>query len=233
MGEYYDYERERRLQISLAESTLDEQIVSMVRTVDDLVRELRNILSGLIKGDASIVKSRYEKVRSLKDDAEKLKDGALRYMVGITVPLESADAYKAIFIGLARLAMLIDGAAYRSLLIVENTDPKSLPAELGDMVVSMAEAIAKQFEGLINAARLVSTNPRRSGEEALKALRLEDEIDLMYRKASIMVYRLLRDDIIALMLVKDLVELLEEVSDHIRDIAENVRLLALYREVRG
>ncbi len=233
MTEYFDYEREARLRLSLAESTLDEQIVNMARLGEDVLRELRQVLESLVRGDRAAVKSRYEKVRGLKEDVEKVKDSALRYMAGLSVPVLSADTYKAIFVGLTRFAMVADGAAYRMLLIAENSDPSKLPPELGDMLVSMAEALRRQYEGLVAAVSLLPTNPRRSVEEAARALKLEDEIDMMYRKTSILAYRLLRSDIIALMLVRDLIELLEEASDLVRDIAENVRLLALYREARG
>jgi uncharacterized protein Yka (UPF0111/DUF47 family) len=233
LAEYYDYEREERVRVSLAESTLEEQMLGLARMVDDAVRELGLVVERLLRGEREAVKSRYEKVRSIKDAAERAKDDALRYMAGLGLYLSHADMYRSIFIGLARLAMLVDGAAYRGLLIAENSDPSKLPPELADLVVFMAQQLRKQYESLVAAVRLLPTNPRRSGEEALKALKLEDEIDLMYRKASILVYKLLRDDIISLMLVRDLVDLLEETSDAVRDIAEGVRLLALYREARG
>lgn len=231
MAEYYDYEREARVRLSIAESTLDEQMLNLARMVDDALRELRQVLDSLVKGDQSAVRSRYEKVRSIKEGVERAKDDALRYMAGLGLALASADSYKAVFLGLARLAMIVDGAAYRSLLIAENADPSKIPVELADVLLAMVSSLQRQHDSLVTAIRLVAANPRRSWEEAAKTLKLEDEIDLMYRKAEIMVYKLLRSDIIALMLVKDLVELLEEASDVIRDVAENVRLLSLYREV--
>ncbi len=233
MAEYYDYEREERLRRSLAESTLDEQMLGLARTVDDAVRELGFVVASLVKGDRDAVRSRYEKVKGIKEAAERLKDDALRYLVGLGLALPNADMYRSIFIGLARLAMLVDGTAYRGVLVAENSDPSRIPPEIAGIVEAMVSSLRRQYESLVTSVRLLATNPRRSGEEALKALKLEDEIDLMYRKASILVYKLLRDDIISLMLVRDLVELLEEASDAVRDIAESVRLLALYREARA
>ncbi len=231
MADYYDYEREARVRLSIAESTLDEQMLNLARMVDDALRELRMVLESLVKGDQGAVRSRYEKVRSVKESVERSKDDALRYMAGLGLALASADSYKSVFLGLARLAMIVDGAAYRSLLLAENTDPTKIPVELTDMIMAMASSLQKQHDSLLSAIRLVAANPRRSWEEAAKTLKMEDEIDLIYRKASILVYKLLRSDIITLMLVRDLVDLLEEASDVIRDVAENVRLLSLYREV--
>ncbi len=232
MSEYYDYEKEERVQVSLAESTLEEQMLGLARSVDDSIKELRQILEGLSKGDVDLVKSRYEKVRGAKNMAERVKDDALRYMAGLGVMLYNSDVYRSVFLELARVAMNIDGVAHRALLLAENGNINSIPVELWSMILSLVDSLQKQYNSLLSAVRILSSNPNRSFQEANNVLSLEEEIDNLYRKTTIAMYRMLREDIIVLMLVRDLVDLLEDSADLMRNVAENLRFLALYRAAR-
>lgn len=228
--EYYDYDMERRRRQSLAEESLNEQLLGVTRALSDTITSMREIVIALANADDRKLKELHRKVKEAKERVESMREDALTYLARLGDLLNTSTLYKDIFLSLTRVAQMTEGIAYRAYLLASNTNITSNTAS--ELLTSMADSIQKEFDRLEVAIQALSSNPKKGYEEAQLVTSIEDEVDNLYRQLTYSMYRELRQDLVALMLLRDIVDMIEEVADTIRDAAENVKFLALYRVAR-
>ena len=228
MAEYYDYEAEARRRSSLAESSLSEQLIGLARRVEDVVLMLPDLIKYLGEGDTYSIISLYHRIRGEKERVESFKDEALSYLARLGTLLNTVNIYKDSFISLSRIATNIDGIAYRAMIMLENGLLR-LPPKIITNLSEIVKVFVDQYRSLSYSIQMLLEDPRKSYEAATKVFSLEEEIDQRYRQTNIDLYKVLKDEVVALLLLRDLTELLEDTADIVRDIAENVRFLSLYR----
>lgn len=228
--EYYDYDMERRRRQSLAEESLNEQLLGITRALSETVVSMKEIVSALAGADDKKLKEIHRRVKESKERVESMKEDALTYLARLGDLLNTSTLYKDVFLGLTRIAQMTEGIAYRSYLLASNTNITS--TTIAELLTSIAESIQREFERLEAAIQALSSNPKKGYEEAQLVTSIEDEVDNLYRQLTFAMYRELRQDLVALMLLRDIVDMIEDIADTIRDAAENVKFLALYRVVR-
>ncbi|ABM79924.1 DUF47 domain-containing protein [Hyperthermus butylicus] len=227
--EYYDYDIERRRQQSLAEESLTEQIVGVIRELSKEIAGIRSVIDALVRGDTEQLGRLHSEIRSAKDRVEAMKDDALTYLARLGNILTTNTIYKDLFLYLTSVAQSAEGIAYRAYLLSSNTKSSILSANDVTMKLkAIAETLSKEFESLEKAINHLWSNPKKSYEEAQRVLNIENDVDALYRELVFSLYRELKSDIVALMLIKDITDLIEDIADTIRDAAENVKFLALY-----
>ncbi|HIQ24223.1 MAG TPA: DUF47 family protein [Pyrodictium delaneyi] len=228
--EYYDYDMERRRRQSLAEESLNEQLLGITRALSETVVSMKEIVSALTSADDKKLKEIHRRIKESKERVESMKEDALTYLARLGDLLNTSTLYKDVFLGLTHIAQMTEGIAYRSYLLASNTNITS--ATIAELLTSIAESIQKEFERLEVAIQALSSSPKKGYEEAQLVTGIEDEVDNLYRQLTFAMYRELRQDLVALMLLRDIVDMIEDVADTIRDAAENVKFLALYRVAR-
>ncbi len=231
MSDYYDYRTEERMKVTLAESSLLEQLVSITRFFEDFYRQFNSVLEAASEGDTAKVREAYERLRGLKARVENVKDNALSYLARVGWYLPTADILRETFLLVNRCVQLIDGVAHKILLLMEcgSHDAKT---KIVDAVRKLSTILFEQVNTLTNSTRLLLDNPRGGYELGGRIISLEERMDTEYRKTLLDLYRSLGDDLLGLMLARDIVELVEDSSDLLRDAAENIRFLAVSRASR-
>ncbi|MEM1802945.1 MAG: DUF47 family protein, partial [Desulfurococcaceae archaeon] len=126
-----------------------------------------------------------------------------------------------------RAIQQLDGAAYRVLLAKENKI--ILSDETIEILKKLLELEKKQVQHLENSATKLTVSPKSSLEELNSVFKLEEEIDVMFRKELIDIYNRYSGYITALLILKDIIEHIEDSSDLIKTAGEEVRYLALVR----
>jgi len=227
-SDYIDYSSEERVKASLAEMSLSEQLLGLARIVEDILREANGIMRDLVEGRIEDIRSRYDRVNGLKNRAEEMKDSTLAYMARLGIALSTAGYYKDVCLFLSRIAQLLDGAAYRAKVYLE-AGCSRLPRLISSELLEFMENLTKQYTSLVEAVRLLLDNPRKSYDMATNVIIAEDRLDQLYRQLVLNMYQHLRDHVPSLLLVRDLIDYLEDSADTAREAAENIRFLALYR----
>lgn len=223
--EYISFDDVRKQ--TLAEMNLIEQIVNLARQVEDALREAHMIIGSYIKGQFEVVKAKYERVELLKNTSEELKAKAIEYLVRVTPGLVNKDIYKAIILALDRVAQSMDAAVYRAKILAIRH--KEVKESLGESLMELLQHLTKEYSEVVSGIRMLAVNPQNVLKHVNEALKVEETIDGMYRDLEIKVYDELSDDIPALMITKELVDILETCADLIREVAENLRYLALHK----
>ena len=163
----------------------------------------------------------------LKNRCEELKSKAIEYLVRVTPSLLNKDIYRTIIIALSKISQDIDSATYRTKILASKN--KVLDTDTTKMLEKILEEFTKQYNKLLNTIRLLGINPANAAKTADEVLKIEETIDKLYREASLMLYENLENDIPVLLITKEFVDLIESASDLVRDIAENIKYLALHK----
>jgi uncharacterized protein Yka (UPF0111/DUF47 family) len=232
LAEYYDYDLERRKQRSLAEENLNEQLLGMVRTVRQPVMLVYDAISRLGEGKTEELGKLYEEVKSLKDRVENMKEDILSYLARLGDLLVTNSLYRDIFLNITRVAQVIEGITYRAYLLASNVN-KTVSKEILDDLIKMTDKIRQEYLDLENAVENLTTNPKKSYEISQNVSSVEDEIDSLYRKLTYSIYRELRDDLVTLMLFRDIIDMVEDLADLLRDLSEDIKFLALFQAVKA
>ncbi len=228
MGEYYDYDLERRKQRSLAEENLNEQLLGMIRTARKPIIMVHDLVAKMIEGNSTELKQLYDEIKNAKENVENMKEDVLTYLARLGNILFTSNLYRDLFLGITRAAQIAEGIAYRVYLLTSNTgkiDNESIAKGL----VEMANKIRNEYTVIENAAEVLTTNPKKSYEITQNVSSIEDEIDTLYRKLAYMLYRELKQDLVTLMLMRDIIDMIEELADTLRDVAEDIKFLALFQ----
>ncbi len=231
MGEYYDYDLERRKQRSLAEENLNEQLLGMIRTVRKPVTMVHDLVAKMIEGNDPELKQLYSEIKNAKENVENMKEDVLTYLARLGNILFTSNLYRDLFLGITRAAQIAEGIAYRIYLLTSNTgkiDNEPIMRNLTEMT----SRIHNEYSILENAAEVLTTNPKKSYEITQNVSSIEDEIDTLYRKLVYMLYSELKQDLVTLMLMRDIVDMIEELADTLRDVAEDIKFLALFQAAK-
>ncbi len=230
-SEYYDFDAERRRRRSLAEESLSEQMLGLTRVVGRSVALLRDIVISLYNGDEAKLKELHTRCHQVKEQAESMKEDALAYLARLGDILVTGSLYRDVFLNLVRAAQLAEGVAYRAYVMASNSNLSS--ETIRELLLNLASTINEEFENLEAAIQLLAGNPRKGYEKAQSVSVLEDRADDIYRKLTLAMYKELYNDIVALMLLKDIAEMAEDIADVIRDAAEDVKFMALRQAQTG
>lgn len=229
--EYYDFNADLRRRRSLAEESLEEQMLGLSSMVSRSVALLNDVVAALVEGDDERLKRVHSKVKENKEVVESMKEDALSYLARLGDILSTSSLYRSVFLSLTRIAQLMEGVAYRAYLATSNSRIDS--PVISELVTKLSNTIIEEYSKLESSIQLLGSNPRRSYEETQVILRLEDEADDLYRQLSFTMYKTLHNNLVGLMLMRDIVEMMEDIADLIRDASEDVKFLALHKVQRG
>lgn len=232
MGEYYDYDLERRKQRSLAEENLNEQLLGMIRIVRKPVTMVHDLVAKMMEGKDSELKQLYDEIKSVKENVENMKEDTLTYLARLGNILFTSNLYRDLFLGITRAAQIAEGIAYRVYLLTSNAG-KIDSEPIMKNLTEMTNKIRNEYAILENAAEVLTTNPKKSYEITQNVSSIEDEIDALYRKLAYMLYRELKQDLVTLMLMRDIIDMIEELADTLRDVAEDIKFLALFQAAKA
>ncbi|HIC99477.1 MAG TPA: DUF47 family protein [Pyrodictiaceae archaeon] len=232
MSDYLDYASDEKLKMSLAELSLSEQLLGLARHVEDIVRETAGVIEGLVEGKVENAKLLYERINGLKNQAEEMKDSTLTYIARLGVALDTATYYKNVALALARIAQLMDGAAYRAKLLAELESKPQLSSEITKSLKEAIATLLETYSQLLSAIRQLSDNPRQSIERAKRVVGGEERMDTVYRGFLYTIYKGAESKIGKMLLLRDLIDFIEEAVDTARNAAEDILFLAMYRAAR-
>lgn len=233
MSDYLDYASDEKLKMSLAELSLSEQLLGLARHVEDVVRETANVIEGLVEGKVENAKLLYERINGLKNQAEEMKDSTLTYIARLGMALDTATYYKDVALALARIAQLMDGAAYRAKLLAELEAQPQLSSETAKSLKEAIATLLETYSQLLSAIRQLSDNPRQSIERAKRVVGGEERMDAVYRGFLYTIYKGAESKMGKMLLLRDLIDFIEEAVDTARNAAEDILFLAMYRAARA
>jgi len=146
--------------------------------------------------------------------------------------LDTATYYKNVALALARIAQLMDGAAYRAKLLAELETRPQLPSEIAKSLKEAIATLLETYSQLLSAIRQLNDNPRQSIERAKRVVGGEERMDAVYRGFLYTIYKGAESKTGKMLLLRDLIDFIEEAVDTARNAAEDILFLAMFRAAR-
>ncbi|AFH42762.1 MULTISPECIES: DUF47 domain-containing protein [Fervidicoccus] len=215
------------LNMNLAEMNLAEQITNILLTINQEGKMAQELISGFIQGKMELVKKGYEPIKKIKDDAQRMKESTMEYVVRVSPTLMTKELYMFSLSHLDRISQIIDSIIYRLSILAHSGF--TLDQSIAELFSQFSSTSFNMVELLYTESKYLSSNSKKVGEIHDEINRKEDLVDQLYRRLELEIIRKYSNDLFHLLLLKEVVDLIEELSDKIRDASHDFRYISLYK----
>ncbi|MEX0657079.1 MAG: DUF47 family protein [Nitrosopumilaceae archaeon] len=186
-------------------------------------RSLATLPELMLKKNKSEIKSTLEQIETIEEEVESLRRKITRDVADVGGLIINRENLLNTAYTMDEIAGYITGIAFK----LSNIKPATLKiADLGKDVTDLIELVVDEVYKLNEIIRSLNSNAASSIELAQDTQKIEREIDTKYRQLTIKVL----DEISntkELLLVKDVIEGIEEMADKCQSVSDSFILLAL------
>ena len=198
----------------IATLTIEEQLQQISLKLLDEVRVLYELISN---NDSNL--------NYMQIENSKYRLG--EYIFKIREGLLDKDIYVRILNNLEKISQNLDAAAYR--LSVMLTKDLKIENSIGRLLIVICEKIIASITHFIEALRLLSTNPKNALENARNVIKIEQEVDELYRSLELYLFEKSVSNFLHIMLLKDVADRLEDSEDLLKGSADDITYIAYER----
>jgi len=186
-------------------------------------RELGTLTDSLMKKDKKAVKNTLEQISTIEEEVENLRRKITREVADVGGLIMNRENLLNTAYTMDEIAGYITGIAFK-LSNVKITTLKSskLDKDISELISLVVDEVYKLNEII----RSLNTNTANAIELAQETQTIEREIDIKYREATIKLLNEVKDPK-ELLLIKDVIEGIEEMSDKCQRVSDSFILLAL------
>ncbi len=194
-----------------------------VRRVLDTSRELVQMYIALTKNDSTGVQSSLEKIRKAEEDTEQLRRMLTRELAEIGTMMINREDFLRTAYNIEEMSGYISGVAFRLSQMKFSVVKKSGVAdELRDLIDMSVESVQRLNE----VVRALAINPIHSIDLSNSVQKLERQVDDKYRSLTGKIMTEV-DSVKELLLLKDIVEGIEDLVDNCLKATDSITILAL------
>jgi uncharacterized protein len=194
-----------------------------INRILNAVRDLSSLPSLIIKGDKSEIKQTLERIKNTEEEVEALRRKITREIADVGGLMMNRENLLNTAYIMDEIAGYITGIAFKLSNIKAATLKKEkLEKELSDLIEKAVDQIYKLNE----IVRALGGNATVAIDLAHEAQKIEREVDEKYRALTIKVLDGV-STIKELLLLKDIVEGIEEMSDKCLEVSDSFIMLAL------
>ena len=186
-------------------------------------RELSTLPELLVKKNKTDVKAKLEQISSLEDEVENLRRKITRDVADVGGLIMNRENILNTAYTMDEIAGYITGIAFKlSNIKVKTLTTEDFEKELTELI----ELVVDQVYKLNEIIRSLNTDSNKSVEFAQETQKIEREIDIKYRNMSIKALDTISNTK-ELLLMKDIIEGIEEMADKCQEVSDSFILLAL------
>ena len=186
-------------------------------------RELATLTEALMKKDKKAIKNTLEQISTIEEEVENLRRKITREVADVGGLIMNRENLLNTAYTMDEIAGYITGIAFK-LSNVKITTLKS--SKLDKDITELISLVVDEVYKLNEIIRSLNTNTANAIELAQETQTIEREIDIKYRDATIKLLNEVKDPK-ELMLIKDVIEGIEEMSDKCQRVSDSFILLAL------
>ena len=194
-----------------------------INRILNAARELSSLPELLVKKNKTDVKAKLEQISSLEDEVENLRRKITRDVADVGGLIMNRENILNTAYTMDEIAGYITGIAFKlSNIKVKTLTTGDFQAELTELI----ELVVDQVYKLNEIIRSLNTDSGKSVEFAQETQKIEREIDIKYRNMSIKALDTISNTK-ELLLMKDIIEGIEEMADKCQEVSDSFILLAL------
>ena len=186
-------------------------------------RELASLPELMIKKDKSGIKNALEQISTIEEEVENLRRKITREVADVGGLIMNRENLLNTAYTMDEIAGYITGISFK-LSNVKSTTLKS--AKLDKELTNLIGLVVDQVYKLNEIIRSLSTNTANAIELAQETQKIEREIDIKYRQATLTLLNEITNTK-ELLLLKDVIEGIEEMADKCQRVSDSFILLAL------
>ena len=201
-----------------------------IAVLQDEINRILNAARGLsvlpnmmVKKDKTGVKNTLEQISSIEEEVENLRRKITRDVSDVGGLIINRDNLLNTAYTMDEIAGYITGIAFK-LSNIKGTTLKN--SDLNKQLTELIELVVDEVYKLNEIIRSLNTNSNKSIELAQETQKIEREIDIKYRKMTITVLNDITNTK-ELLLMKDVIEGIEEMADKCQEVSDSFILLAL------
>ena len=194
-----------------------------INRILNAARALSILPNLMIKKDKSGIKNTLEQISSIEEEVENLRRKITRDVSDVGGLIINRDNLLNTAYTMDEIAGYITGIAFK-LSNIKGATLKN--AELNKQLTELIELVVDEIYKLNEIIRSLSSNSNKSIELAQETQKIEREIDIKYRKMTITVLNDITNTK-ELLLMKDVIEGIEEMADKCQEVSDSFILLAL------
>ena len=194
-----------------------------INRILNAARELATLPDLMMKKDKTGIKNALEQISTIEEEVENLRRKITREVADVGGLIMNRENLLNTAYTMDEIAGYITGIAFK-LSNIKITTLKS--ANLDGDITALIELVVDEVYELNEIIRSLNTNTANAIELAQETQKIEREIDVKYRQATI---KLLSGvtNMKELLLIKDVIEGIEEMSDKCQRVSDSFILLAL------
>ena len=186
-------------------------------------RELASLTEALMKKDKKAIKNTLEQISTIEEEVENLRRKITREVADVGGLIMNRENLLNTAYTMDEIAGYITGIAFK-LSNVKITTLKS--SKLDKDITELISLVVDEVYKLNEIIRSLNTNTANAIELAQETQTIEREIDIKYRDATIKLLNEVKEPK-ELLLIKDVIEGIEEMSDKCQRVSDSFILLAL------
>jgi predicted phosphate transport protein (TIGR00153 family) len=194
-----------------------------INRILNAARELATLPALIMKKDKAGIKAVNEQISSIEEEVENLRRKITREVADVGGLIMNRENLLNTAYTMDEIAGYITGIAFK----LSNIKPATLKsAKIDEDISELIELLVDEVYKLNEIVRGLNTNTANAIELAQETQKIEREIDKKYRQAVIKAL----DEITntkELMLVKDVIQGIEEMSDKCQQVSDSFIMLAL------
>jgi predicted phosphate transport protein (TIGR00153 family) len=194
-----------------------------LRKVVDLTRKVPQMIDFFIKGDKEKARQLFNEIRSGEDEIDNARRLVSWELAEIGAILLSREDFLRFTNLTSEVADFCEGIAFRLLEVMEHD--WDVPMDLRKDLLKLSEAVLEAVLRLRETMMVLSYGSTKAMEKAKDVEVAERVVDELYREIEVKLIRT-KLDFPALILLRDVLQLLEDAADKAEDAADAARILS-------
>ncbi len=195
-----------------------------LRKVVNIARKVAQLVDNFIKGDRNSVRQLYTEIQGLGDEIDEAKRTVAQELVEIGAILMNRDDFLRFTDLTSEIADFCKGIAFRLLEMMEHN--WDVPPEIREGLTDLTNAVFESVLKLREAFMTLNYGSSKILEKARDVEMAERSVDDLYRELEIKIVSS-EMKLPAMLLMRDIIQLLEDTADKVEDASDAARILAL------
>jgi predicted phosphate transport protein (TIGR00153 family) len=194
-----------------------------LRKVLDLTRKVPQMIDCFIRGDKEKARQLFAEIRRDEDEVDKARRLVSQELAEIGAILLSREDFLRFTNLTSEIADFSEGIAFRLLEIMEHN--WNVPGDIKKDLLKLSGAVFEAVLKLRETMMVLSYGPAKAMEKAKDVEAAERAVDELYRELEIKLLST-KLEFPALILLRDVLQLLEDSADKAEDAADAARILS-------
>ncbi len=208
-------ERVRRRALSICQDHL--------RKVVEITRKVPQLVDDFVKGNKASVKQLHTEIRGAEDEVDIARRGLAQELAEIGAILISREDFLRFTSLASEIADFCEGIAFRLMEIMERG--WKVPADVKKGLAKLSDAMLETVLKLRETVTTLNYGAEKTAEKARGVEVAERVVDDLYRELEVKILSS-QIEIPALLLLRDVLQLMEDVADKAEDASSAARILA-------